>query len=830
MGADYSFEASAVGQRVESRRVERPNSIELLLVPTHWSNARAEAWLDWFEHHLNDEALRELHTTGDLSAALVAWATPLADTAVSRSLLTEKQAAQLVASLRLGLAAPDLPQQRPAPQIVLMSEPGSSQKLQDFRRTARGNRLAAQANAALEVALESVSQAVIRCEGPAASCANPLENPALMRAARLARQCGASDSDILRAIRGEPCSASIEAQPLTLIAQGDRDMLAAGSASAITLAEASMEGRVIATFDLNDATYLARQDNEARIQFNLDLIHSHAGDNWLNALEDTVTIWVRAICCIERPRAQIALGLGGLGEVGLRLGVTPEDIIDAVGGLVQDAAKQGLNAYARYGADYEDCGVRLFLQDAQLDLRLGLSAFTARDVIETEDGQTAPCLRAAIATALARHGADNDAVERHILGYASLPYEGPISYESLQELGFTDLELEGIDRALPLVSSLSEAFCVPVLDAGFISDVLGIQADSKTSLLEHLGFSAQDIAVAEAHIFGHSDLTTYADFPTKLKPWLAETPDALHATLMHLLDAYSDAPIPQQLVLDWNDSLIDGARALAEGAREGLRAICLSRLPAPSSLALDIDPSDGETVTTSPRQTYTPVAEPKVIERVIERDRTRRKLPDRRKGYIQKAAVGGHKVYIHTGEYEDGELGEIFIDMHKEGAAFRSLMNNFAIAISIGLQYGVPLDEFVDAFVFTRFEPAGRVTGNDSIRSATSILDYIFRELGVSYLGRQELANAAPEAGDGLDQGEEAPETVPATKFISRGFARGATPDNLVVVPFGKKTEVKAATPAPDATACPSCGDFALQNRGGGWICDTCGSAPQMQG
>ena len=127
----------------------------------------------------------------------------------------------------------------------------------------------------------------------------------------------------------------------------------------------------------------------------------------------------------------------------------------------------------------------------------------------------------------------------------------------------------------------------------------------------------------------------------------------------------------------------------------------------------------------------------RVVEKVIERDRTRRKLPDRRKGYIQKAAVGGHKVYIHTGEYDDGELGEIFIDMHKEGAAFRSLMNNFAIAISIGLQYGVPLDEFVDAFVFTRFEPAGRVTGNDSIRSATSILDYIFRELGVSYLDRQ---------------------------------------------------------------------------------------------
>ncbi|WP_262422392.1 TSCPD domain-containing protein [Brevundimonas denitrificans] len=162
--------------------------------------------------------------------------------------------------------------------------------------------------------------------------------------------------------------------------------------------------------------------------------------------------------------------------------------------------------------------------------------------------------------------------------------------------------------------------------------------------------------------------------------------------------------------------------------------------------------------------------------------------------------MGGHKVYIHTGEYDDGELGEIFIDMHKEGAAFRSLMNNFAIAISIGLQYGVPLDEFVDAFVFTRFEPAGRVTGNDSIKSATSILDYIFRELAVSYLDRSELANADPDAlnADGLGGGDGGDaEAVPAARFISKGFARGAAPDNLVVLPFGQKRDAEAPPTAP---------------------------------
>ena len=139
-------------------------------------------------------------------------------------------------------------------------------------------------------------------------------------------------------------------------------------------------------------------------------------------------------------------------------------------------------------------------------------------------------------------------------------------------------------------------------------------------------------------------------------------------------------------------------------------------------------------------------------------------LPARRKGYTQKAIVGGHKVYLRTGEYDDGKLGEIFIDMHKEGAAFRSLMNNFAIAVSIGLQYGVPLEEFVEAFTFTRFEPAGMVSGNDAIKMATSILDYMFRELAISYLGRDDLAHAVAEdtRPDAMGAGEregELPET-----------------------------------------------------------------------
>ena len=128
----------------------------------------------------------------------------------------------------------------------------------------------------------------------------------------------------------------------------------------------------------------------------------------------------------------------------------------------------------------------------------------------------------------------------------------------------------------------------------------------------------------------------------------------------------------------------------------------------------------------------------------VERLVMRESLPAPRKGYTQKARVGGHKIYLSTGEYADGRLGEIFIDCMREAAALRSVMNNFAIAVSIGLQYGVPLEEYVDAFVFTRFEPAGLVQGNDAIKNATSMLDYVFRELAVSYLGRDDLAHVPP--------------------------------------------------------------------------------------
>jgi len=159
------------------------------------------------------------------------------------------------------------------------------------------------------------------------------------------------------------------------------------------------------------------------------------------------------------------------------------------------------------------------------------------------------------------------------------------------------------------------------------------------------------------------------------------------------------------------------------------------------------------------------------------------RMPDRRKGYIQKAQIGNHKVYLHTGEYNDGKIGEIFIDTNKEGELVKAMMNNFAIAISLGLQYGVPLDEYVDAFIDTKFEPSGNVGGNDRILSATSILDYVFRELAISYLGREELAHTPSIASttDISDGGDTDDKFLKIVKNItSKGFVRSNYEEKLV--------------------------------------------------
>jgi len=178
----------------------------------------------------------------------------------------------------------------------------------------------------------------------------------------------------------------------------------------------------------------------------------------------------------------------------------------------------------------------------------------------------------------------------------------------------------------------------------------------------------------------------------------------------------------------------------------------------------------------------TPVDNITLNKKVKSQVEKRFRMPDRRKGYIQKAQIGNHKVYLHTGEYNDGKIGEIFIDTNKEGELVKAMMNNFAIAISLGLQYGVPLDEYVDAFIDTKFEPSGNVSGNDRILSATSVLDYVFRELAISYLGREELAHT-PSIASTLDvgDGDSDDKFLKIVKNItSKGFVRSNYEEKLV--------------------------------------------------
>ena len=172
------------------------------------------------------------------------------------------------------------------------------------------------------------------------------------------------------------------------------------------------------------------------------------------------------------------------------------------------------------------------------------------------------------------------------------------------------------------------------------------------------------------------------------------------------------------------------------------------------------------------------------LQKFNKKNNNRSKMPDRRKGYIQKVTIGNHKIYLHTGEYDDGKVGEIFIDMNKEGELVKALMNNFAISISLGLQYGVPLDEFVDAFIETKFEPSGEIKGNDRILSASSILDYIFRELAISYLGREDLAHTpsiSKSTNDKIPNDSNEDAFIKLVKDItSKGFVRSNYKDKLV--------------------------------------------------
>ena len=477
----------------------------------------------------------------------------------------------------------------------------------------------------------------------------------------------------------------------------------------------------------------------------------------------------------------------------------------------------------------------------------------------------------------------------YAVGHGTIGNAPGINHTSLIGHGFGQAELDKVEAALPSAFDIRFVFNQWTLGEEFCTKTLGIPAakltDPTFDLLRHLGYSKKDIEAANDHVCGtmtlegapHLSEDHYHIFdcanPCGKKGKRFLSVDS-HIHMMAAAQSFISGAISKTINMP-NDATIEDCKAAYELSWSlGIKANALyrdgSKLSQPLAASLVEDDDDAADVleTGTPQEKAAVLAE-KIVEKVIVKEiaKGRERMPERRRGY---------KVYLRTGEYSDGSLGEIFIDMHKEGAGFRAMMNNFAIAVSVGLQYGVPLEEFVDAFTFTRFEPAGMVQGNDSIKNATSILDYIFRELAVSYLDRTDLAHVKPdgptfdELGRGEEEGVANFKDMPGTggssqfevlkKVVSAGYTRGRLPQELVVLDGGvgatafagaadpsaalqtlvpevtttTVTETAVGTVTMDARTkakmqgyegdpCGDCGNYTLVRNGTCMKCNTCG-------
>jgi ribonucleoside-diphosphate reductase alpha chain len=495
----------------------------------------------------------------------------------------------------------------------------------------------------------------------------------------------------------------------------------------------------------------------------------------------------------------------------------------------------------------------------------------------------------AVPQALATLGYSTREIEDIIdyaVGLGTLEHAPGVNHASLRAKGFTDEKIAAVEGALATAFDIRFVFNKWTLGEDFCTEVLQLDAEAMDDLdfdlLAAIGFSKAQIDAANLHVCGAMTVegaphlkdahlpvfdcanpcgrtgTRFLSVESHIRMMAAAQPfisGAISKTI-NMPNAATVEDCKASYMLSWKLAL--KANALY---RDGSKLSQPLNSQILEDEVLEEDEPLAERISALPQQERAKVVAEKFVERIVERAKERQKLPDRRKGYTQKALVGGHKVYLRTGEYEDGTIGEIFIDMHKEGAAFRSLMNNFAIAISLGLQYGVPLEEYVEAFTFTRFEPAGLVQGNDRIKNATSILDYVFRELAVSYLGRADLGHVDPKdigfdaMGSGADEGK-----LPASTVVSPGFTRNPQMRNFYLVRGGAAavTATKAILDASEQAedmivnattlreesiglsrgfsrvaearmkgyegeACGECGNFTMVRNGTCLKCETCG-------
>jgi ribonucleoside-diphosphate reductase alpha chain len=424
--------------------------------------------------------------------------------------------------------------------------------------------------------------------------------------------------------------------------------------------------------------------------------------------------------------------------------------------------------------------------------------------------------------------AQRKAILDYVLGTMTLDGAPGVNRETLKSKGFADADIDRVNRSLPGVFELPFAFNAWTLGEEALARVGISLADASSpgfNLLERLGFSRSAIDAANEHICGTMTVEGAPYLKEEHLP-VFDTANKCgkkgtrfihylgHVKMMAAAQSFLSGAISKTINMPNEATVADILDAYDQSWHSGLKAMAIyrdgSKLSQPLSTKSEgsagASKSDDEIEAEIERR----VAEALIAEReqaAAERDRAiyeavtalraelgvqqplRRRLPARRNGFTQEARVAGHKVFLRTGEYDDGSLGEIFIDMHKEGAAFRSMINCFAISISKGLQYGVPLDEFVDTFTFTRFEPQGMVSGHPNIKMSTSIIDYVFRVLGLEYLDRTDLAQVPPEMLEYDEDDAEGYAEVPATPELPAASAPPAAPET----PLATQTATVAA-------------------------------------
>ena len=455
---------------------------------------------------------------------------------------------------------------------------------------------------------------------------------------------------------------------------------------------------------------------------------------------------------------------------------------------------------------------------------------------------------------------ETDEIIRFAKGSGTLDGCPHINPESLKKHGFTDEKIQLINDALPSSFDIKFAFNHWTLGEEFCKQVLNITEeqlnDFTFDMLRYLGFSRKEIEQANDYVCG---TMTVEGAPHLKKEHLPVFDCANkcgrtgtryisasgHINMMAAAQPFISGAISKTINLPNEATVEDIKVAYMESWEKMLKANALYRdgsklsqpLNAMSDLFDEIEEEDDEeqSAYSAQQDQIVEVAE-KIIHKYVAR---RQRLPFRRTGYTQKVKIGGQSVYLRTGEYDNGQLGEIFVDMHREGAAFRSLMNCFAIAISLGLQHGVPLEEFVDAFVFTKFEPSGMVNGSPHIKMSTSVIDYIFRELAVTYLGREDLAHVPPEdilmrklrPSEEQDLAREVSARAQATSMQPDLQTTGTTAAHAQASATAQEYTTEADSDYDRAKqmgytgdSCPECGSMTMIRNGTCLKCITCGS------